>query len=492
MNSSLQPDHLDDHLDDLDDPPRTQQDTRGAAQPPPSSSEAEFGAQSFQDLDISSPPPAVSQPAPRFDSKAKDAASARVAVGSSSASPDLLVTVSNPSKQGEGLSSYFTYEVLTKTSLPQYKLNQFGVSRRFRDFDWLHTQLGLKYPGAIVPPLPEKHSAQVSTMRMSGVGCSAEWLEDRRSQLQRFLQRVAAHPQLRAAPDLQTFLEASDDVLDSWKESSKSSKQAYMPSLGDMKQGLLSSYTRSLSMLSTDTPPAPAAVADVACQQMSNYTTALETELSSVHKHSKRFIERHRALASSMSGFGLSLTKLASCESEINPSLAKGLSTMGLSIDRMSALYEEQALKGAAAFEDPMKEYLRLISQCKHAIAAREAALKAYNCAAAALAAKRDRLEKARAAGGKEDKVAGLSREAQEAEELYSVAKRAYEQVAARVDGEMARFQCEKLADFKHIVTNFVTLQLETSERIQSAWRDLLPHIESIDEQKRAAPAEGS
>ena len=44
------------------------------------------------------------QPAPRFDSKAKDAASARLAVGSSSTSPDLLVTVSNPSKQED--SSY--------------------------------------------------------------------------------------------------------------------------------------------------------------------------------------------------------------------------------------------------------------------------------------------------------------------------------------------------------------------------------------------------
>eukprot|EP00966_Prymnesium_polylepis_P128510 2972363-Prymnesium_polylepis.1 len=50
----------------------------------------------------------------------------------------------------------------------------------------------------------------------------APTLAMRRSQLQRFMQRVAAHPQLQGAQDLQTFLEASDDTLEAWKESTKS------------------------------------------------------------------------------------------------------------------------------------------------------------------------------------------------------------------------------------------------------------------------------
>ena len=116
----------------------------------------------------------------------------------------------------------------TRTSLPAYQFGQFSVTRRFRDFDWLHAQLGAKYPGAIVPPLPEKHSTQVQTMKVSGIGCSAEWLEERRTQLQRFLQRVCSHPQLHAALDLQMFLEASDEAL----ESHKASKQPKSSSMG--------------------------------------------------------------------------------------------------------------------------------------------------------------------------------------------------------------------------------------------------------------------
>ena len=46
------------------------------------------------------------------------------ASGVAAASPDLAVTVSEPMKQGEGMSAYFTYEVSTKTSLPQYAHNK--------------------------------------------------------------------------------------------------------------------------------------------------------------------------------------------------------------------------------------------------------------------------------------------------------------------------------------------------------------------------------
>ena len=132
-----------------------------------------------------------------------------------------------------------------------------------------------------------------------------------------------------------------------------------------------------------------------------------------MHKHSKKYIERHRSLASSMTGFGLSLTQLANCESEINGSLAKALSQMGLCVDRLSSLYteqaskpdpnpnpnpkpypnpspnpkptpsphprphpspnpnhphpnpNEQASKENEAFEEPMRDYIRMLAQCK-------------------------------------------------------------------------------------------------------------------------------
>ena len=45
----------------------------------------------------------------------------------------------------------------------------------------------------------------------------------------------------------------------------------------------------------------------------------------------------------------------------------------------------------------------------------------------------------------------------------------------------VARFQREKLADFKQYVTGFIRLQIEHSERVEQHWRELLPRLEEIE-----------
>ena len=124
---------------------------------------------------------------------------------------------------------------------------------------------------------------------------------------------------------------------------------------------------------------------------------------------------------------------------------------------------------------------MRILGAVSAAITARHAALGKHNAAQSSLLGKKERLEKSRAGGGKEEKTAALSREVTEAEEAANLAKAEYEGVAARVDAEMGRFQAEKLVDFKRIVSGFISLQLEYSSRIQQAWRELLPRLEEID-----------
>jgi len=466
---------------------------------PPEASSAASAAgtyASFQDLDISPAIAASSAQQPTFNAAAAVEPGAGAGLSSTGASPDLAVSVANPAKQGEGqMSAYYTYEVTTKTSLPQYAFGQFSVTRRFRDFDWLHAQLTNKFPGAIVPPLPEKHAAQVSTLKVTGVAQSATFLEERRASLQRFLHQIVSHPLLHTAADLQAFLEKPDDALEAWKELSKQSKAPLYTTLAtDTKASLFSAYNKSLayfdSASSGSAAPAFDPVLDVPCQQMSNYAAALQTQVTTVHKHSKAYIERHRALGASMTGFGLALTQLSTCEQPINDSLSKGISHMGLCVGRLSATYAERADREEATFEEPMKHYVRLLGSVKQAIAARDGALKAYNSASSGLVAKKDRLDKLRASGGKEDKISVLAREVSDAEEAVNLSKGEYESVAARVDAEMARFQTEKLADFKKFVVGFAKLQIEYSERIQATWRELLPRLEEIGGDARPMPIE--
>ena len=454
--------------------------------PPPAPPPPDNGAvaSSFQDLDISSvaAPISVSKSAStRFDAAAAAFEPSRQAA-STAAAPDLVVQVANPQKVGEGMAAYFTYEVTTKTSLPQYAFGQFSVTRRFRDFDWLHAQLCLKFPGAIVPPLPEKHSTQVATYKVTAVSQSPAWLEERRNALQRFLHALVAHPFLHTAGDLQAFLEKPDDALEAWKDAAKQQKATtYATMMSDVKAGLFSSYNKTVSLVAGETSASFVPVPDVPCQQMGNYATALQAQVTAVHKHSKAYVDRNKALGQSMTGFGLALTQLATCEREVNESLSVGISHMGLCVGKLSATYAEQADAETRVFEEPMREYVRVLGAVKHAIGARDAALAAYNGAASSLQSKKERLDKLRAAGGKEDKIGVLSQETARAEESVAAAKAEYETVSARVDAEMARFQTEKLHDFKQYVTGFIKLQIEYSQRVQATWRELLPRLEDID-----------
>ena len=68
----------------------------------------------------------------------------------------LKITVTDPVKQGDGMRSYISYKINTRTNLPQYQWKEFSVIHRYRDFVWLWDQLKLKFEHVIIPPLPEK------------------------------------------------------------------------------------------------------------------------------------------------------------------------------------------------------------------------------------------------------------------------------------------------------------------------------------------------
>lgn len=65
----------------------------------------------------------------------------------------------DPQKVGDGISSFLTYTVITRTNIGLFKKNELTVSRRFSDFLGLHEKLVEKYlhKGRIVPAPPEKN-----------------------------------------------------------------------------------------------------------------------------------------------------------------------------------------------------------------------------------------------------------------------------------------------------------------------------------------------
>ncbi|KAH6657859.1 hypothetical protein BKA67DRAFT_201007 [Truncatella angustata] len=119
----------------------------------------------------------------------------------------LHCTVTEPRKESDGTKDAFvSYLVTTHSTFPSFQKPQFSARRRFTDFVFLYKSLFKDYPACAVPPLPDKQRMEY----VRGDRFGPDFTHRRAFSLQRFLSRLAAHPILRRAPILHTFLESPD------------------------------------------------------------------------------------------------------------------------------------------------------------------------------------------------------------------------------------------------------------------------------------------
>ncbi|KAF6265222.1 hypothetical protein COO60DRAFT_1697829 [Scenedesmus sp. NREL 46B-D3] len=126
--------------------------------------------------------------------------------------PELRIAVHNPLRHmgPSGLvpgleEAYISYEVSTVTSLPHFSSSRCSVRRRFRDFASLSNLLPKLLHGSFLPARPDKN--MIESRRMSEV-----FVEERRTALERYLNRLAAHPAAARSEALRVFLEADGNL----------------------------------------------------------------------------------------------------------------------------------------------------------------------------------------------------------------------------------------------------------------------------------------
>jgi len=144
--------------------------------------------------------------------------------------PAFSVLVHSPSKRTSGITGAYT--MYSVTSLFPVPLNQtvadwvqvddpddvhppspnpngetgirITVQRRFSQFVMLHTVLSRRLPGIVLPPLPEKQYAG---------RFSEDFVEARRGDLERYLNKIVRHPVVRYAEILTFFLGCESDSV---------------------------------------------------------------------------------------------------------------------------------------------------------------------------------------------------------------------------------------------------------------------------------------
>ncbi|KAJ3721667.1 nexin sorting protein [Lentinula raphanica] len=119
----------------------------------------------------------------------------------------LITAVTDPQKElAETKDAYVSYLVSAKTNLPMFSTPNPSARRRFQDFVFLREHLVKDFPACVVPPLPGKHRLEYIT----GDRFSPEFMERRRLDLHRFLQRLARHPTLQRSTLVRAFFESSE------------------------------------------------------------------------------------------------------------------------------------------------------------------------------------------------------------------------------------------------------------------------------------------
>jgi len=359
-----------------------------------------------------------------------------------------------------------------------------AVLRRYSDFLWMYERLQKERAGAIIPPLPEKQAVA----RFSEV-----FIEDRRTQLERFLRRVAVHPELSDALCLQTFLKADDSTFYAAKTSKSEDALASVYSCA----GMPASATASTIPVSRKDPlkqwfaEAKTSLAssvmgkadlvrspdDDLFEEIERYIQSLDQQMKNVVQQASGLVRKGKEIANGLFEFGLAFNLLSQSEAD---SLGVALSKVGNAADALSVLAAEQAEKEMTSFEEPLQDYIKTISAVKLALQKRHERRITYTTCLNEVQTKQNNLARLRGVFGKEDKAYQAEMSLHRAQVACDAARDDFATVSQRLLREVDRFKREKADEMRGTVIEYINLQIQYNKRMEDVWARLLPQLETI------------
>ncbi|KAI4285351.1 MAG: hypothetical protein L6R38_000707 [Xanthoria sp. 2 TBL-2021] len=374
------------------------------------------------------------------------------------ARPSFDITVGDPHKVGDLTSSHIVYQVVTKTSSKAYKQPEFTVSRRYRDFLWLYTSLHNNNPGVVVPPPPEKQA----------VGrFDSNFVESRRSALERMLNKAAAHPILQHDGDLKIFLESDAFNVDVKHREHKEL------GLGENK-GMFSS-------MGFGGGGGKFIEHDDWFHDRKNYLDALENQLKALLKAIDTVVQQRKALADAAGELSASLHALSTVELSVSLSTPlEGLSDLQL---RIRELYERQAQQDVLTLGITVDEYIRLIGSIKTAFAQRQKSFHSWHSAEAELSKRKATQDKTLRSGKtQQDRLNQLQADVGDGERRCHQARLLFEDMGRLMRNELERFEKEKVEDFKSGVETFLEGAIEAQKELIELWETFLMQLDADED----------
>ncbi|KAJ1307074.1 hypothetical protein OPQ81_008053 [Rhizoctonia solani] len=375
--------------------------------------------------------------------------------GESNGPYSFSITVGDPQKVGDPINPYIVYTVSTKTNSPHYRKSNMSVLRRYSDFLWLFETLSFNKPGVFVPPVPEKQGFG----RFQGA-----FVEQRRQALNNCIQKIANHPILSTDDDFKFFIESDSFALDVKHRKAEIAQEK--------TGGFLSSITGP-KFYETDEW----------FDTKRSYVDALESQLRGLAKSVETVSKNQAEVAAATGEFAEALVVLSS--SDLSKQLSQSLATLADVQKKARKLEEEQSQDDIILLMGIVDEYVRLIGSVRLTFASRIRLHAAWQNANAEAKRVRTTHEKARRQGRiPQDRVGMSMHEVAEAERRAAEAKLEFDQCSRLIKAEMARFEKERIDDFKKnlelLLEGMVRRQQDVIESLENYQESLLRRSRGI------------
>ncbi|TFK29709.1 protein transporter [Coprinopsis marcescibilis] len=401
------------------------------------------GSASAEDSDDDKP---ISQTLKRSSVDSANSVSTPTKMTDNSIPPVSVITVDDPQKVGDPLRPYIMYTVHTRTTSPLFQKSAFSVLRRYSDFVWLYETLCYNNPGVVVPPVPDKSSFG---------RFEDQFVRQRRLGLEKCIQKIANHPNLAKDPDLQLFLESDTFALDikHRKPEGVNESKGLIASIGQTFTGPRFHET------------------DEWFDRQRMYLDSLESQLRGLAK-SIELVARHRSdIAIATGDFAQTVADLSS--SDVGKQLSHALAELAEVQRKAQELQNTQAEQDMSTLMATTDEYARLINSVRAAFSSRIRVYNAWKTTESDLIRTKQTHEKNRAQGRIPAERLGYSlNQIAEAERRAGEAKREYDQVSKLVKSEMARFEQERIEDFKDTLHAFLEGMISRQKELITCWEN--------------------
>eukprot|EP01104_Vermistella_antarctica_P014363 TRINITY_DN44_c0_g1_i1.p1 TRINITY_DN44_c0_g1~~TRINITY_DN44_c0_g1_i1.p1 ORF type:complete len:493 (+),score=198.67 TRINITY_DN44_c0_g1_i1:26-1480(+) len=362
------------------------------------------------------------------------------------------VDLRKANKVGDGMNAYMSYDIVGTTTLDQYTNQSMEVTRRYRDFNWLHESLLKDHAAYIIPPLPEK---QVFSKFVP------EFVEYRRRELERFLRRVAAHRVLCKAKSLQVFLEATEEELNAVKNQESSQG-------GGIASSITGWFGKKIS-----NPFGNAEEVDEWFSAKEQYLGALEIQFTTLTKSTNALAKSHAEMVKVYGALGESAVNVSKCEQDATISdLASSFGRLSELSTQVQLLEKELAEGETIYFEDSLRDYLRYITESKRALTYRLERLAEFQTATRNFTTKQDRYDTV-----EEAKKTQALEELRAAERTMDDSKKKFDETSSIVRSELELFETMKAADIQATLTLLCQMNMNHELRILDLWKNYLSFL---------------